>query len=375
MSAGKIYPIVMPKWGLSMSEGRVGDWIADTGQTVKIGDHLLDVETDKIAGTVEATAAGELRRIVAKPDEVLPVGALLGVLSEGEVAESDIDAFVAQFQSSFVPGSEEDAAAESPYRQLQVGPYALRYAEQGDGNEAVILVHGFGGDLDNWLFNQGDLAAQRTVYALDLPGHGQSVKTLGDGALTTLAQVLADFMDAVGVERAHLVGHSLGGAIIQQLAVMQPARVRSLALIASAGLGPEIDGGYIDGFISSTGRRDTKQVLERLFANQALVSRQMVDDILKYKRLDGVTAALRTLAGVVFAGGRQQTLFRDVLAGLGVPVLVVWGTEDRIIPAAHADGLPENVTVRVLPGYGHMVQMEAAKEVNALLQTHFAAAD
>ena len=289
------------------------------------------------------------------------------------MSEAEVDAFVEHFMAEFVPETADEQEAESAYQWIQAGAQRLRYAKQGDGDETVILVHGFGGDLDNWLFNLVELAAKRTVYALDLPGHGQSDKAVGDGSLHMLTQALQGFMDALAINRAHLVGHSMGGAVIQQSACEHPQRVCSLALIGSAGLGEDINSGYIDGFIDSRGRRDTKAVLQQLFSDSSLVSRQMVDDILKYKRLDGVGDALRRIAAALFTDGRQQTLFRDRLAGLGMPVQVIWGSEDNIIPAVHAQGLPESVAVTVLDGYGHMVQMEAAGEVNRLLQAHFAA--
>ena len=371
MSDSKIHPIVMPKWGLSMSEGKVNDWLVDDAAEINIGDEMLDVETDKIAGAVEATAAGTLRRRVAKPDEVLPVGALLGVLTEGEVVDAEVDAFVEQFQANFVPETDSDEQAESAYRRIEVGGHSLRYTQQGAGSETVVLVHGFGGDLDNWLFNLGDLAADYTVYALDLPGHGQSSKRVGDGSLASLTQALVDFMDGVGIERAHLVGHSMGGAIIQQLASMVPARAQSLSLICSAGLGIEINSGYINGFVDSQGRRDTKRVLEQLFADSSLVSRQMVEDILKYKRLDGVNEALRTIAGAIFSDGKQTTVLRDNLSQFAMPVQVLWGAKDQIVPAAHSEGLPDQVAVTVFEESGHMVQMEAAGEINKALRSHF----
>ncbi|MCB1719447.1 MAG: acetoin dehydrogenase dihydrolipoyllysine-residue acetyltransferase subunit, partial [Candidatus Competibacteraceae bacterium] len=238
---------------------------------------------------------------------------------------------------------------------------------QGNGDQTVLLIHGFGGDLDNWLFNLGELAAKHTVYALDLPGHGQSSKTLSDNTLDSLARTVLEVMNALDIEQAHLVGHSLGGAISLKTALTAPAKVASLNLIGSAALGPDINKGYIEGFIKGQSRRDMKPVLQQLFADPALVTRQLIEDILKYKRLDGVSQTLQQLAEGVFANGQQSEVLRDQLASLEIPVQAIWGAQDQIVPARHAEDLPATVTVTVLDGYGHMVQMEAASEVNRLL--------
>jgi pimeloyl-ACP methyl ester carboxylesterase len=86
----------------------------------------------------------------------------------------------------------------------------------------VVLVDGFGGDKNSWLFVQQPLAEERTVHALDLPGHGASGKDVGDGSLATLTDKVVGFLDALGVERAHLVGHSLGGAVVVAVAKAAP---------------------------------------------------------------------------------------------------------------------------------------------------------
>ena len=149
--------------------------------------------------------------------------------------------------------------------------------------------------------------------------------------------------------------------------VPSPARVRSLSLVASAGLGREINAAYIDGFVRAANRNALRPHVAQLFADEAQVTRKLVDDLLKYKRLEGVEAALRALAAALFPGGVQARSFRDALAALPVPVQVIWGGKDRIIPAAHAAGLPPSVKVEVIAGAGHMVQMEAAGAVNRLL--------
>jgi pyruvate dehydrogenase E2 component (dihydrolipoamide acetyltransferase) len=368
-----ITPIVMPKWGLSMKEGTVNEWLVEEGTEIAVGMPILDVETDKIANAVEAPDAGLLRRRVASAGDTLPVKALLGVLAPAEVGDAEIDAYV----SSYVTPAEDEAAGEeaSAYHFVDVGGIRVRYASRGGDDAsrpAVLFIHGFGGDLDNWLFNLDALAEKNRVFALDLPGHGQSTPKVPGTTLADLAAFVGKFMDAVQLDRAHLVGHSMGGGIAAQMAVDQPQRVQSVSLISSSGFGDEINNAYTEGFVTAESRRELKPVVELLFANPELVSRQMLDDLLKYKRLDGVSDALSSLNGGLFANGRQAAQPGAGLAATGKPVLVIWGGKDRVIPAAHAKNAPEGATVRVFDDAGHMSQMEKANEVNALLKEHVA---
>jgi pyruvate dehydrogenase E2 component (dihydrolipoamide acetyltransferase) len=364
-----IQKLGMPKWGLSMKEGKVLDWLVDEGPMIDQGTPVAEVETEKISGEVEAPAAGVLRRQVAEAGKVYPVGALLGVIADADDSDADIDTFVEEFIASFVP---EEAAAEAAGPQpetIEVGGRKLRYLMLGDDQDSVpaVLLHGYGGDLNNWLFNQEALAGGRRVYALDLPGHGGSDKNVGAGDLASLAETFSGFLDAVGVERAHLVGHSLGGAVASRLALDRPDRVASLTLIAGAGLGEQISREYIEGFLAADRRRAMRQVLQLLFADPDQVSRQLVDDVLKYKRLDGVDEALRTLAGQLFPDGRQQAVLAGELAAADVPVLVIWGAQDQVIPSEHANALGDRARVEVLDATGHSPHMERAGEVNRLL--------
>ncbi|WP_321897416.1 acetoin dehydrogenase dihydrolipoyllysine-residue acetyltransferase subunit [Paraburkholderia heleia] len=367
-----IHMITMPKWGLSMEQGQVNGWLKSPGDKVSKGDELLDVESDKIASGVECAFEGVLRRQIAQEGDTLPVGALLGVVADADAADADIDAAVAEFQRDFVPAQAGDADAGPQPEKSQIGGRTVRYLKQGEGEGVpVVLIHGFGGDLNNWLFNHTDLAAQRIVWALDLPGHGESGKALESGSLDELAQSVLAFLDAQKIDRAHLVGHSLGGAVAMAAAEQAPGRVASLALISSAGLGSEIDGAYIEGFVAAANRNALKPHVTKLFADPALVTRQLVEDLVKYKRLEGVQAALGQIAGQAFEGGAQRRVFRARVASLAPRALVIWGESDQIIPARHAQGLPSQVRVEVIAGKGHMVQMEAALEVNRLLKAFF----
>ena len=237
MTAEGIAKLTMPKWGLSMTEGTVLEWLVDEGAEIASGQEIAEVETDKLSGAVEAQAAGTLRKQVAQAGEKVPVGGLLGVVAPAEVPDEDVDAFVADFVESFEPEEEADAGPQP--ETVEVDGRRIRYLRHGEG-DPIVLLHGFGGDLDNWLFNRDALAEAGEVVAIDLPGHGGSSKEIRDAGLEELTGVLGGVLDALGLERVHLVGHSLGGAVAAAWAAEHPDRVASLTLIAGAGLGEAI---------------------------------------------------------------------------------------------------------------------------------------
>jgi pyruvate dehydrogenase E2 component (dihydrolipoamide acetyltransferase) len=362
-----IKPIGMPKWGLAMTEGKVNAWLVPEGTEIAKGQEILEIETSKITNVFESPLSGLLRRQVAQEGETLPVGALLGVVADPGVADAEIDAFVEQYRQH---QAELGTAAAAPEPSVvQAGDWSVRVLRMGpevphEAAPPLLLIHGFGGDLQNWQFNQPDLATDRAVYAIDLPGHGGSSKSVAAGGVPALAAAVREAMTALEIGRAHLVGHSLGGAIALQLALDDPARVGSVTVISSAGLGPDINRDYIEGFIRADRRKEMKATVETLFADPSLVSRDMVEDLLKYKRLDGVLAALRAIADGAFAEGRQVTILADRLAELAVPVQAIWGEADRIIPATHAAAVTRH---HVLPGAGHMAHIERPADVNRLI--------
>jgi pyruvate dehydrogenase E2 component (dihydrolipoamide acetyltransferase) len=235
---------------------------------------------------------------------------------------------------------------------VEVDGRAISYATMGEGEEVVVLVHGYGGDKNSWLFVQEPLSRTRTVHAIDLPGHGASGKDVGDGSLDTLAATVLSFLDAVGAERAHLVGHSLGGAVVTAVAAAAPDRVSALTLVSPAGFGA-VDASYLRGFAEAGSRRELRPHLGKLFADEGQVNRQLVDDLLRYKRLDGVEAALRTLLGTLLDGDEQAIDGAALLA----PVVVVWGRADRVLAPADASALGR-AELRLVDQAGHMAHME-----------------
>lgn len=371
MTDERVRRVTMPKWGLSMKQGTITDWLVGEGDEVGEGDDLVDIDTDKIAGTLESSHAGVLRRIVADAGSAAPVGATIAVLAPAEVPDAEVDEVVEAARAEIASGALEDAGGPAE-RSVEVGGRTITVASLGEGDATpVVLVHGYGGDANSWLFVQEPLADGRPVHALNLPGHGTSAKDVGDGSLATLAAAVTGFLDEAGIGRAHLVGHSLGGAVVAAAARDRPDLAASLTLVAPAGFGPSIDAEYLRGFADAETRRELKPLLGRLFADPAQVNRQLVDDVLKYKRLDGVDTCLRTLLPTLLTDDDAPAIDGpSLLAGVTAPVAVVWGAADRILPPP-PDAAPGSV-FRLVPEAGHMVHMEKPGAVREVIAGHLA---
>jgi len=257
---------------------------------------------------------------------------------------------------------------------LVVGGRSLRYLRVGDGQGVpLVLLPGFGGNMKTFVLNQGPLSGSRTVLVLELPGQGESTSDVGSGDVPFFVETLASFLDASGVSRAHLAGHSLGGLVAGAFALAQPQSVASLTLFAGAGLGEQISMAFVEGFIAATTPEEMRAVLELLFANPRLVTRRLVEDVLRQKRAGGRVEALRTIAGQVYPGGRQEMILD--LTPLNASLLAIWGSADRIVPSAHVTHLPTASRVEIIDGVGHLPQIEAADRVNQLLSVFLEAAE
>jgi pyruvate dehydrogenase E2 component (dihydrolipoamide acetyltransferase) len=346
MTDERIVAVTMPKWGLSMQLGKITVWIAAEGDDVSVGDDLADIETEKIAGTLEAADAGTLRRIVARVGEDVPVSSTIALIAPPGVSDDDLDAAAAEARAVIDAGVPDEAAGAPAVEAAEVGGRKISFVGTGQDGDVVLLVHGYGGDRNSWLFLQEPMAARYRVYALDLPGHGTSVKDVGDGSVGTLADAVLGVLDAIGA-----------------------------FLIAPVGFGQEINASYLRGFADAQTRRELKPVVGELFADESLVTRQLVDDLLAYKRLDGVDTALHTLLGTLLDGDTQRTESAAALAALGgaVPVTVVWGRADRVIPAEQAEAVA-GASRHLLDGAGHMPHMERPAEVQAAIEETIARA-
>jgi pyruvate dehydrogenase E2 component (dihydrolipoamide acetyltransferase) len=368
-----IWAVTMPTWGLSMEEGTVVAWLVNEGMRTAIGAELVEIETTKIANSLEAQQAGVLRRQLVKPGQTVPCGELLGIIATDEASESEIDDFIAKFSRprSPVARSGDGTSVDSALILELPSGGQLRCVTMGEMGSPVVFLHGFGGDSDTWLFNQGPIAERHLTFAFDLPGHGGSTKRIEKGSIEELAKSVRYGLEHLELKRIHLVGHSMGAAVALALCEEQPDWVASLSLIAPFVFGSLVNYRYISDFISAQRSRDLQRCLPLVFADPKSVRREMVEAVAKYKRLDGVTDALEKIA----ASSLREPAPREMSAALRTlmgRLLVLRGAHDNIVSSGD---IPAGASLVTLEHSGHMPHMEEPGQVNELLLNHFANAD
>lgn len=242
---------------------------------------------------------------------------------------------------------------------------SLRSLQQGSG-DPILLIHGFGADLSAWRPFMLHLGLNNPILALDLPGHGTNLAAV-PGDFDALVASVHDMLRTAGVARLHIAGHSLGAAVAASLAGGGDLDVRSLALISPAGLGPQINGDFVSGFLAAESEAALRPWLEQLVHRPAMLPGALVRATIAAREGSALTAAQRRLAAGLFAGNTQLFSIRDALDRFTGPVRLIVGQEDRIIPASYANELPPHVAWHRLPLVGHIPQLESASLVARLV--------
>jgi len=363
-----IQAITMPKWGMTMTEGKITAWLFAEGDAVGAGDEFVEVETDKIANVVEAEHAGHLRRILVPAGQSARCGSLIAVMAPFEVTDAEIKTYLEGF---VLEGADDSAGPSLTQRKVAVGDLTLNVvtAAGGDG-VPMMMIHGFGADTGAWMFNQADLAVGRDVHAVDLPSHGASDVAPGCADLAALTGAVAGVLSQIAPDGAHLVGHSLGGRIALRLAAQADTHARSLCLIAPAGFVGGVNQDFLTTFTEADRRRPMKAALQMLVADPDAVSSEMIERTLSFKRIDGVPDALAAIVAQSLTQAAVSDGVADDLAGLTCPLLVIWGEQDRILSPDGAKMAPDGATVVTIENAGHMPQMEAANRVNQAIAAH-----
>jgi pimeloyl-ACP methyl ester carboxylesterase len=258
----------------------------------------------------------------------------------------------------------------------------LHYVEEGQG-PATVLIHGLGGFAESWRHNVPELARHGRVIALDLPGSGRSGKPRRAYTLEFLAQALDRLLHTLGVDRVHLVGHSLGGAVAARYTLDHPGRVERLALLGAAVPGFDLRPSWVYRTLSLPGLGEIlSRLITRGICTTALARcfdrpdpdeiRFFVDHEFDARSCsEGRAAYLSLLRSVTDDFTVGADVYRAALSQLGRGVLVVHGLQDRVIPLAHARQVAEGLGVaqpRWLDRCGHFPQIEHAEVVNTYLR-------
>jgi len=259
----------------------------------------------------------------------------------------------------------------------------VSYIEAGRG-PVLVLIHGMAGTYENWEAVIELLARRHTVIAPDLPGHGASAPGPGDYSIAAHGICLRDLLLTLGHERATLIGHSLGGGIAMQMSFQFPELAERLVLVSSGGLGREVSAllraAALPGaglFIAATARTATvagTAVGQGLAAIGLRPSADVAEVARGYASLADAhrrSAFLATLRSAITTRGQAIDARDRLYLAEGIPVLIIWGARDPIIPVRHGRHAHEAIPgsrLEIFDGVGHLPQLEAPGRFAAVLE-------
>jgi len=270
------------------------------------------------------------------------------------------------------------SAQETPgvvAKDVTVMTFKLHYLEAGQG-PPVVLLHGLGGDGSRWGPNIGPLAKDFHVFALDQIGFGQSDKPLANYHTGMLSEFLAEFLKAVGVPKASLVGNSMGAGVALYMAVHYPQMVDKIVLADGGGYRSEHPGPrpaptaadlHRRAIQNSVTREETREFFRVMFHNKSLVTDQMVDAQLPMRLRSAFTISKIQESGEKGLGSLSEAEVRGVKA----PTLILWGKYDELANPAGADRLEKAIPGAkkiMIDDCGHMPQLEKSDEFNRLVR-------
>jgi pimeloyl-ACP methyl ester carboxylesterase len=276
----------------------------------------------------------------------------------------------------------------STQSEIELHGHRVCFRHGGEG-PPVVLIHGITGRSDQWEPAIEHLAAEHMVLAPDLLGHGESAKPRGDYSLGAYASAVRDTMVALGLERATIVGHSLGGGIAMQFAYQFPERCERLVLVSSGGLGREVHP-----LLRAATLPGSELVLPLLTHGRVLLAGEAIGRALGFLRLQAGTdlaeiargfgslgdaearsAFIESMRAVLDPGGQRVSALDRLYLAESLPSLIIWGEADPVIPVAHgraAHRAMPGSRLELLDGVGHFPQLERPFEFARLL-TEFVA--
>jgi pimeloyl-ACP methyl ester carboxylesterase len=259
-------------------------------------------------------------------------------------------------------------------RHARIHGHDVRYRMAGKG-PVILLIHGMAGSSRTWLGVMKILARDFTVIAPDLLGHGESAKPMGDYSLGAYASGLRDLLvGTLGIESATLVGQSLGGGVVMQLAYQHPELCQRLVLVASGGLGREVSwvlraltlpgAEYVIPPLFPRFARRAGEKVMRFFHDRGANAPHIAEMWSAYASLTETpnrNAFIRTVRAVIDPGGQTVSARDRLYLAADVSTMIVWGDRDDIIPVAHAHATHELLPrsrLEIFEGAGHFLHVE-----------------
>jgi pimeloyl-ACP methyl ester carboxylesterase len=282
--------------------------------------------------------------------------------------------------------SKDSLSYPYPVKKVALGDsLAIAYIDVGKGSNTLIFIHGLGSYLPAWQLNIDTLKANNRCIALDLPGYGKSSK--GDFAynMTFFANTIKGFMEKMSIEKATIIGHSMGGQIAMTFAINHPEKVNRLILIAPAGFEtfkPD-QAKLLESFttpeqIKNTPDQKIRSNLEMNFSKMPPKAEFMVSDRIKMKQQTDFSNYSKATSKSV-KGMLDEPVF-DKLSEIKASTLIIFGKDDKLIPnkffnsklstAFVGEAGKEKIAnsqLYIIEDAGHMVNFEKAKEVNKLI--------
>ena len=268
-----------------------------------------------------------------------------------------------------LPGESRDAV---------VGGVRVRYIEAGQG-PPLVLVHGLTSSKVAWRENILPLAEHHHVYAVDLPGHGDSDKSGVNYDSTSIVELMREFILGLGHQQVALAGISLGGGVSLLTALEYPEMVSKLVLCGSGALGREIAMvirlaalPVVGEFLIGGPLDNTRAMARKCFFDKRLASDELVEELRRTNSLPGAYEATMTIIRKYISvwGVRPRYVVTDRLRSLDIPTMLFWGANDEIIPVKHAHRAAQMIPdaeLHVFEDCGHWPQMERTEEFNRLL--------
>lgn len=271
---------------------------------------------------------------------------------------------------------ERDSAGLSPH-EITVGDLRIGYLSNSEANdgEVLVMVHGFATDKDNWVRMAGELTGQYQVYAIDLPGHGDSSKELDrDYQLQSQVSYLHSILRALELDQVHLIGNSMGGAITALYAARYPDAIHSATLLNPAGVfqyesefNIQLEEGNNPLIVSQPG--DMERLVELALEQQPFVP-WPIYDVMEERAIAKREVNERIFHALMNSVDDES--FTEALATISVPVMVIWGKQDRVINYRNIEVFEQhipNTRAIILEEIGHAPMIEAPERSATLLRT------